>query len=606
MGEGMGEGAKFSKEDTKNTEKDFSRKDAKGARQEGNIFSLQSTRAGSAKLFTRRSFLRHAVTAAAAPIFLSKVGVAAIPRARSTLIIIGDSTERGFFIGRADAEPTNMVHTGLARKNSTIGRMVPDLAAELPSAKNGTLKTNADGSFTTIYKLKSGLTWHDGKPLAARDFILGWKVMNDPKIPWRGSAGSRLATNMTAPDDHTLVIVWQKLHWSSAALGVVDLCPLPTHLLEQSYLAGDYDAFTRLPYWNRQFIGAGPYKVVEWGNNDQLTLEAFTHYARGKPKIDRIVYRFIPDQNSALASVLSNEVDVSLNSALGFEQAAVAQKEWESKRQGRVYFSPNSWVGVVPDPANEWFSDIRIRRALLHAVDREKIVQTLFGGRVHAAHFMLSPKDAAFREAESRAVKYEYNAIKAKKLFAEAGWESGADGILKNQKGERFVVDGVTDAGNKELEQVQAATISYWKTVGVDVQIKNLPRRVLGDVKYRAKPGTLRWRERNNSDEYFYTQLHSSNIPREQDRYAGQNFGGWNNPKADEITERLEEILLQSGANLLKAELMRLFTQDLPWLPLYYLSEHVTVRAHVKGVEPRQAAGVRNATVWNIHTWEKG
>jgi peptide/nickel transport system substrate-binding protein len=562
--------------------------------------------AGAGKLLTRRTFLRHALAGAAAPVLSSNIGLAAVQRARSTLVVIGDSIDRGFFIGRADAEPTNMVHTGLARKNSTTGKMIADLAAELPSAKDGTLKRNSDGSFTTVYKLRPGLTWHDGKPLTARDFILGWKVMNDPKIPWRGTPGSRLATNMRAPDDRTVAISWKKLHWSSVALGVVDLCPLPTHLFEQSYLAGDYGAFTKLPYWNRRFVGAGPYKVVEWGDNDQLTLEAFSHYARGKPKIDRIVYRYIPDQNSALASVLSNEVDVSLNSALGFEQAAVAQKEWEARRQGRVYFSPNSWVGVVPDPANEWFRDIRTRQALLHAVDREQMVQALFGGRVQAAHFMMSPKDAAFREADNRAVKYEYNPTRAKKLLAEAGWEPGPDGILKNFKGERFVADGVTDAGNKELEQVQAATISYWKAVGVDVQIKNLPRRVLSDVKYRAKPGTLRWRERNNSDEYFFTQLHSSNIPREEDKYAGQNFGGWNNPKADEITDRLEEILLEPGANLLKAELMRLFTQDLPWLPLYYFSEHVTVRSHVRGVEPRQAAGVRNATVWNIHTWEKG
>ena len=568
--------------------------------------SIRKKQEGNAIGFSRRSFLHQTLTGTLAATALPILGFAAVQRARSTLVVIGDSSEKGFFIGRADAEPTNMVHTGLARKNSSIGKMVPELAAELPSVSRGTLKRNSDGSFTTIYKLRSGLTWHDGKALTARDFVLGWKVMNDPKIPWRGSAGTRLAVNMAAPDDLTLSILWKKLHWSSAALGVVDLCPLPSHLLEQSYVAGNYDAFVNQAYWNRRFVGAGPYKLVEWGHDDQLTLEAFPNYVHGKPKVDRIVYRHIPDQNSALASVLSNQIDVSLNSALGFQQAAVAQTEWESKRQGKVHFSPNSWVGVVPDPSNPWFRDVRIRQALLHAIDRDKIVQTLFSGKVQPAHFMMSPKDAAFKEAEVRAVKYEFNPNKARKLFSEAGWESGPDGILRNAKGERFVVDGITDAGNRELEQVQVVTVSYWKAIGIDVQIKNLPRRVLGDVKYRANPGTLRWRERNNSDEYYYTQLNSSNIPKEEDKYAGQNFGGWNNARADQITERLEETLLEPGANALKAELMQLFTQDLPWLPLYYLTEHVTVRANVNGVEPRQAAGVRNATVWNIHMWEKG
>lgn len=560
----------------------------------------------NAKPITRRAFIRNMLTGTIAATVLPKTGMAAVPRARTTLVAIGDSADRGFFIGRADAEPTNIVHTGLARKNSTTGKMFPVLAAELPSAGKGTLKTNSDGSITTIYKLKSGLKWHDGKPLTAKDFVLGWKVMNDPKIPWRGSAGTRLASSVAAPDDLTLVIIWKRLHWSSTALGMVDLCPLPTHLLEQSYLAGDYDSFIKLPYWNRQFIGAGAFKVVEWGGNGQLTLEAFANYALGRPKIDRIVYQFIPDQNSALASVLSNQVDISLNSALGFEQAVVAQQQWEAKGQGKVYFSPNSWVGVVPNPSNEWFRDVRLRQALLHAVDRQKMVQTLLGGRVLAADFMMSPKDPSFPDADRRAIKYEYNPAKAKQLLAEAGWKPGPEGVLINAKGERFVVDGVTEAGNKELENVQAVTVSYWKSIGVDVQIKNLSRRLLGDIQYRAKPGTLQWRERNNSDEYYYTQLNSANIPKPEDRYAGQNFGGWNNLRADEITERLEEILLQPGARLLKAELMRLFTQDLPWLPLYYFSEHVTVRSNVKGVEPRQAAGVRNATVWNIHTWEKG
>jgi peptide/nickel transport system substrate-binding protein len=441
--------------------------------------------------------------------------------------------------------------------------------------------------------------------LTARDFVLGWKIMNDPKVPWRGTAGSRLASSITAPDELTLVIQWKKLHWSAPGLGMIDLVPLPTHLLEESYAAADYDALIKLPYWNRRFVGAGPYKLVEFGPGDQVTLEAFPNYALGRPKIDRIIYQFIPDRNAALASVLSNQVDVSLNSALGFDQAVVAQQQWEAQGKGKVYFSPNSWVGVIPNPAHGWFKDVRVREALLHALDRENTVKSLFAGKLQVAHFMMSPKDPAFPEAYKRAAKYEYSPEKAKQLLMQAGWKPGADGVLMNAKGERFSVDGVAEAGNKELEQVQAATIAYWKAIGVEVQIKNLPRRQMGDVKYRANPGTLQWRERNNGDEYFYTQLHSANIPKAEDRYSGQNMGGWNNPRADEIIDRLEEILQQPGARLLKAELMRLLSQDLPWLPIYYFSEHVTVRSNVKGVQPRQAAGVRNATVWNIQTWEK-
>ena len=554
---------------------------------------------------SRRGFMGHMVTGAVAAAVLPRATIAAVPRGRTTLVIIGDSTEVGFFIGRADAEPTNIVHTGLCRKNGTTGTMFAALARELPSTSNGTFKVNADGSVSTVYKLRSGLTWHDGKPLTARDFIFGWKVMNDPKVPWRGSASSRLASSMTAPDDLTLVIQWKKQQWSVGALGMTDLVPLPAHLLEESYRAGDYDGLIKLPYWNRRFVGAGPYKVVEWGDGDQLTLEAFANYALGRPKIDRIVYRFIPDRNAALAGILSSEIDVSLNSALGFEQAVVAQQQWEAKGNGKVYFSPNSWAGVIPSRLKDWFKDVRVRQALLHAVDREKMVQTLFGGKLQVAHFMMSPNDAAFAEASRRAVKCEYSPAKAKQLLLEAGWKPGPDGVLVNGKGERFAVEGVTEAGNKELEQVQAVTISYWKAIGVEVQIKNVTRRQIGDEEHRATPPILQWRERNNSDEYFYTQLSSANIPKAEDRYAGQNMAGWNNARADEIIDRLEEILLQPGARLLKAELMRLQSQDLPWLPLYYFSEHVTVRSNVKGVAPRHAAGVRNATVWNIHTWEK-
>ena len=559
----------------------------------------------AAKRLSRRAFLRQ-LTGVLASCVVPRVAAAAVQTPRTTLTIIGDSVERGFFIGRADAEPTNMVHTGLARKNGATGTMFAALASDLPSEKKGTYKVNPDGSLLTVYKLKSGVTWHDGKPLTAKDFVLGWKIMNDAKVPWRGTAGSRLASSVTAPDELTLVINWNKLHWSAAGLGMIDLVPLPTHLLEESYASGDYDGLIKLPYWNRRFVGAGPYKVAEWGPGDQVTLEAFPNYALGRPKVDRIVYQFIPDRNATLASVLSDQVDVSLNSALGFDQAVVAQQQWEAKGKGKVYFSPNSWVGVVPNPAQEWFKDIRVRQALLHAIDRETMVKSLFEGRLQVAHFMMSPKDPAYQDAYRRATKYDYNPEKAKQLLMQAGWRPGADGVLANAKGERFFVDGVTEAGNNELEHIQAATIAYWKSIGIAVHIKNLPRRQLGDEKYRANPGTFQWRERNNSDEYFYTQLNSTNIPKAEDRYSGQNTGGWNNPRADEITERLEEILLQPGARLLKAELMRLLSQELPWLPLYYFSEHVTVRSNVKGVQPRQAAGVRNATVWNIHSWGKG
>ncbi|HWP56634.1 MAG TPA: peptide ABC transporter substrate-binding protein [Candidatus Acidoferrales bacterium] len=558
---------------------------------------------------TRRTFVQLAGTAAAgaalSPWLAGKAPAAQVQQQR--IVIVFQRRTAGFGNhGRSDTEQTGLVDAGLAGQNPVTLERFPWLAEELPSVKKGTWKIDQKSkTMITVYRLRRGLRWSDGKPFTAQDFKFGWEVHHHPEFPLRDRLVPDLIEKIETPDDRTIVIHWKSLYNEAYAIQKQQLRAWPRHILEDAFRSGDIKGLTKHPYWNQKFVGTGPYRLLDYGGGTQLELEANPYYVFGKPKIARVTARVIEDNNTSLSAVLAGEVDLALRNTIAFDGAVILKEQWEPKGLGQVSMRPVSHNWVNLSGTNPMFKDVRVRRALLHAIDREALVKNVFKGYVSVIHFPMSPFRKAFKKADAVAIKYEYNPEKAKQLLAEAGWKPGPDGVLVNDKGERMEFEFRAEAGRREDEQMQAIVMDYWKKIGVQCFVKNMPGRLLNAEEYRNRwPGAMVGGH-NLVVEEWAERYHSAGTPTEENRYSTESVTHWKNPEADRIMDELNTIISEQRSIQLQVEFVKLYTRDLPHLPMYYSPEILAIKKGLKGITPRIESGGNNMNNWNMHVWEK-
>src|SRR5439155_17146163 len=153
------------------------------------------------------------------------------------------------------------------------GAIRPFLAAELPTLNSDTWRVFPDGRMETIYRLKAGLTWHDGAPLTADDFVFGWRVMANPALGRAGLIPQKLMEEIVAPDPRTVLIRWTQPFPDADSLNIL-FSPLPAHSLQASFEQQEMDAFANHPYWTVAFVGAGPYRLTRWDPGSFIEGEA--------------------------------------------------------------------------------------------------------------------------------------------------------------------------------------------------------------------------------------------------------------------------------------------------------------------------------------------
>ena len=569
----------------------------------------QSSGKLTASALTRRQFMKFAgvsVASVGAVSWPNHLLFAAQP-ARKRLVIHGERqvTSLGYH-NRRETEHVSMVDAGLVTQNPVTLERVPVLAEELPSVKKGTWKIDTQKkTMITVYKLRPGLTWHDGKPYTSKDFEFGWQIAKHPEFPMPDRLVPELISKIETPDDRTIVIHWNDLYNEAYAIQYTHVRAFPRHLLQEAFAAGDMKAFANLPYWNKNFIGAGPYRVVEWDAGTRMELEAFKYFTLGRPKIERVTYKTVEDTNTNLAAVLAGEVDLCMRSTLSFDGAMILREQWEKPGKGKIYISPASWSWLNLSRDNPWFSDVKVRRALLHALDREAMVQNLFKGEKIVSDVPLSRVRKSYKKALATATLYKYDPETAKKLLAEAGWKPGSDGVLVNSKGERMEFEFRVTAERRDHEQAQAIIADYWKKVGVRTNIKNLPNRLLNAAENRNRwPGAFIGTH-NVTVEEWQERFHTKNIPSAENKFALENVSGWNDPRKDAILDELNSIVTPARSEQLQLEFLKMFSDALPHLPLYYSPEVLVAKKGLTGITPRQESGGQNSSSWNMYQWDK-
>lgn len=476
-------------------------------------------------------------------------------------------------------EVQNLIFSGLVIADNKL-EWQPDLAEVVPMRSNGGV--SADGLAVT-YRLRRGVKWHDGTELTSADVRYTWRFITNPKIPVISRQGYDKITAIDTPDPYTVVVRFKEYY-----SGYLSLFPfiLPQHIVEQQ----EQDIGKAV--FNKEPVGSGPFKFKSWHLADAIYLEANDKYFRGKPRLDKVTYKILPDINIMLTQLKSGAVDVIGNVGL-------AQLEQFKAISGmQVLFTPNTtWEHLDYNLDNPLFHDIRVRQAILLALDRQNIALTTLKGTAVAATADQPPGTGMFNSGLEPTTR---DVVRARNLLAEAGWKIGADGILVKD-GKRLAISIVSVTGNKTREYVQAAIGQQLRDVGIEANFTNYP------VDYFH--GTILRQRKFEMAMYAYVvegihvneKLWSSTmIPGPTNDYTGQNYTGWRNAEIDSLAAAGANNYDQEQRKRGSLRIQQLIAQELPCVPLFFRMNVDVVKNHVVNFKPNP---IPAKNLWNAWEW---
>ena len=465
------------------------------------------------------------------------------------------------------------------------------LVESLPSLNTDSWRLFSDGTMETTYRLKQNLTWHDGTPLTADDFVFSLKVFSDAERGTPTSPPFRQMSEVQAGDARTVVIRWNSPYPDAGSFTRQGAFPpLPRQVMEPVFAQESAEAFNNNPGWHRQFVGTGAYKLERWEPGSFIEASAFAGYVYGAPKIGQINIRLIGDANTALSNLLSGEVQLAADTAIGVSQALLLKREWDGSGAGKIALVPSQWRAIYfqarPDVADpREILDLRVRKALAHGLNRQEVVDTLYGGVEPPADSFVAPTSVYGVSAERVMSRYPYDLRRTEQLMAEAGLRKGADGYYAPGGGRRFNPELKTNASS-EFETEQGALASGWRQAGFDIQEAINPTALSRDLTARSM-----FRSMFTNSGGVVTEV----PPDFTDRY------GWSNAEYDRLTQTMESALDPQQRAATMAQIVKIYTEELPAISLRYASHPW---AYVTGLTGFQIGASEASVRSNVHAWE--
>jgi peptide/nickel transport system substrate-binding protein len=486
------------------------------------------------------------------------------------------------------------------------GAIVPRMAQKVPSIVDGDWIVRPDGSMQETWKLRPDLQWHDGAPVTADDFAFGVQLLNDRDLPLARSSGQRLIASATAPDPQTLIVEWRSVYVQANASGPLDIVAVPRHLLGDLYLQGDKGAFTNNDYWNAGFVGTGPFKLGEWTRGASVEALAFDGYFMGRPRIDRIVYSRIGDDNLLYLNLVSGNIDMTTMGGFDIAHYVQAKNDWEAQGSGTalgLFAGTRDYRFQFRDPTTPWAKDVRVRQALTHMADRPALAQALQFGLAAPADTIVSPSDPIYKLLEQRGLpKYPYDLNAAQRLLGEAGWTRGGDGAYRAANGEPFTIDLQTNSSPENIVEANAVA-GQWRAAGLQTTTTSyadgaanqseLQRTFIG-VQGNPQRDTL-----DALQSYISTQTGS-----EANRWQGANWNSYVNPTIDRLYDQALVTFDTGERNGLVADILKIVDTDIPAIHLFYYMARQTVSFRKGITGPGPVPSIQMSNAWNIETWD--
>lgn len=432
------------------------------------------------------------------------------------------------------------------------------------------------------FKLREDIYWQDGTQLTADDVTFTYELIIDPNTP-TAYAGDFLAiSEYKQTGKFTFEARYEQPYARSIITWMHDI--LPKHILEgQNIITTD---FARNP------IGAGPYKLKTWNSGSSIILEANPYYADGKPYIDELIYRIIPDTSTIFLEAKAKQVDfLGLTPQQYLFQTTGS--EWDEMWSKYKYLSwAYTYVGF--NLRNRLFESKTVRQALSLATDREMIIK---GALLGLGESTIGPYKPDTWVYNTDIIPHEYNLEKAKQMLAEEGWTPGKDGILIKDD-MRFAFTVLVNQGNEERTKVAIILQQNWQKLGVEISIRTVEWAAFINEfvhKGRYDAVILGWNILDDPD--LFNVWHSSSA-----KENGLNFVYYKNTELDELLEKGRSMVDRDARKIVYDEVQEILHEDQPYIFLYVPYSLPMVQSRFQGIEPASTGITYNMDKWWIPT----
>ncbi len=477
--------------------------------------------------------------------------------------------------------------------------------AQLPTVENGLVeieeRPGALPGMAVTVKLKPDLKWADGAPVTARDLAFTAKVGRDPASGFANTRAWGRVETVDVIDDLTAVMHIDEVSTYFDRIGTL----LPEHIEGPIYDAakgpGDYinhSTYNRAPttpgLWN------GPYRVADYVSGSSIVLEPNPYWAGRKPGFAKIVFRTVDNTSALMANLQSGDVDMTPGEGMGLTvDQALSLSKTSPDRFNYIYKPALTYDHIDLQLGNPILADVRVRRALLHAIDRKAMTDRLFDGKFPVADSWVSPLEHIFTRDVPR---YPFDPARARALLAEAGWKPGRDGICRNAEGQKLSIEFRVTAGNKLRELMQQVIQSQWKTACIETITRNDPPRLLfGEtLKKRSFTGAVLYSWLFNVESSPRQILGSDQIPSAENNWSGTNYAGWSNSIIDDGIKTIETETDPAKRQVAWNAMQRVYAEQLPVLPLFFRVEVHVVPKWLKGYQP---TGHNDFSVYWAENW---
>ena len=399
---------------------------------------------------------------------------------------------------------------------------------------------------TYIFHLRDDAVFHNGRKVTARDVVYTFRTLLDGSVTTTKRGTFRPVASVEAPDERTVIFKLKEpfapFLWNLTR-GGVGIVP-----------EGSPPNVAQNP------IGSGEFKFVRYIPDGEVVLARNDAYYGDKPRISTVVFKIVPESVVRALELRKGSVDIALN-VLPPDTVEVLKDDSDLEVMDAPGTNYQYIAFNLKDPA---FRDLRVRKAIAHAIDRDKIIRYLLRDQARPATGVIPPGNWAYT---GDVMTYRYDPELSRSLLRETG-----------QTGLSFTFRTSTDEATRLLATVFQQQL---KEVGIQMNIQsNEPATFSADIeKGNFQAYSRRWIGGNNDPDIFNLIFHSAMNPPD-----GANRGFYGNPEVDRLIEigRLETDMDKRRAAYQRIQ--QIVAEELPYVSLFYVNNVAVIRKRVKGM----------------------
>lgn len=467
------------------------------------------------------------------------------------------------------------------------GNPVPMLAQSVPTSQNGGI--SKDG-LAIVYHLRKGIKWTDGVPVTSKDVKWSWQAIVNKNNNIISNHGYDEIKSIDTPDDYTVVVHLKRKFAPFVNTFFADSDqPYP---VAPAHILSKYPNINNVPFNNDPTVSDGPFKFERWVHGDHISLTANDGFFMGKPGLRRIEIRVVPDESTTINLLRTHDIDWMFEASIDnyplVKTVPGVKIVWEDV---------NGYENIQLNVQRPYLQDVRVRRAMAYAIDKQRIVATSTYGQEHIA----TEDQPPFMWAYNPAVKdYPYDPQQAKALLEQAGWSPGPSGIM-TKNGQPLILVLVYNVSNvtrrKNVVQIQ----EMLHRVGIQAEVKAFPGDVLfapvgeGGILQGGKFDLSRAGWYSGIDPDDSTQLTCANVAPN-----GYNYSRYCSAEMDALQKTALENYDVATRKKAYYRIQELLHRDVPEIYLYYERMMQPVSVNFKGFAPSPVIESWNAWQWSI------